>query len=345
MTPTPPFASTSLLGQEAAEAVLLRSYRSGRLPHGWLFLGRFGLGKATLAFRFARFLLGGGGTGLAMPPDHPVARQVAAGAHPDLVVVEPKDPEKAGRSVRIEIDVERVRTAIDRLHRTAVGAVRVLVVDQAHLLNVNAANALLKTLEEPRPGVFIVLTADAPGRFPATIGSRVARLRLQPVPTATIARWLADSHGIAAPAAATAAELAQGSPGLACWLLGVEAETHYRRLVAALAGAGTAEASVLDVVEALEATQKAGDAQLAVELLARLVRRAVGRRFGEAGEPLAPEEPEVLRALGARLDRLWQVWDNLAVLDEAAERLSLDRRLIFLDIAADLLGAERRAPA
>ncbi len=343
--PVPPRENPNLLGQEATEAALLRAWRSGRLPHGWLLFGRHGLGKATLAFRFARFLLAGGGPSLALPPDHPVTRQVAAGAHPDLVVIEPKDPKKLGKAARIEIDVERIRTAIDRLHRTGVGAARVLVVDQAHLMNPNAANALLKTLEEPRPGVFLILTADAPNRFPATIHSRLAKLRLRPVPQPTLIDWLADRHGVPRPRAEAAAELAQGSPGLACWLLAMEAPEHYGRLVEALVAGGAGEGRVLAVADTLDAIQRAGEVQLAVELLARLLRRAVGHRMGERPAPLATDEPAVLQTLGARLDRLWQVWDNLARLDEEAERLSLDRRLILLDIAADLVGAERRATA
>ncbi|TVQ36001.1 MAG: hypothetical protein EA356_06475 [Geminicoccaceae bacterium] len=347
MTVAPPLPqhNPDLLGQSAAEAVLLRAHQSGRLPHGWLFLGRYGLGKATLAFRFARFLLAGGGESLALPPEHPVVTQVAAGSHPDLVVVEPKDPKKAGKSVRVEIDVERIRIAIDRLHRTAVGQARVLVVDQAHLLNANAANALLKTLEEPRPGVFILLTADASNRFPATIHSRLAKLRLQPVAKPALRDWLVSRHAVDRHAAEVAAELAQGSPGLACWLLSADAAAHYGQLVERLAEAGAGEAGVLALADGLDTLLRNAEVQLTVELLGRLVRRAVGQRFGEATSPLAPRESDVLHALGARLDRLWQVWDNLARLDEEAERLSLDRRLILLDIAADLLGAERRRPA
>ena len=184
LEPVPPLRNLDLLGQEAAEAALLRAWRSGRLPHGWLFAGRFGIGKATLAYRFARFLLAGGGDTLAVPADHPVVGPMAAGAHPDLVVVEPPP---AGRGTRAAIRVEDVRGAIDRIQRTSVGATRVLIVDQAHTLNDSSANALLKTLEEPPAGVVVLLTAEGVDRFPATIRSRLAKLRLQPVPEAAIA--------------------------------------------------------------------------------------------------------------------------------------------------------------
>ena len=298
-----PRLNPDLLGQEVAQAALLRAYRSGRWPHAWLLTGRYGLGKATLAFRVARFLLSGGGVDFALPADHPIVRQVAAGAHPDLVVVEPKSPGKSERRVRVEIDVERIRDAVDRLHRTGVGPTRVLIVDQAHLMNNNAANALLKTLEEPRPGVVLLLTADATHRFPPTIGSRVAKLRLTEVPKPRVSAWLHAHRGVSPDRAAVIAELAKGSPGLASWFVGVDADDHYGALVAALAS-DDGEAEVARLADGLDGVLRAGDVQLTVDLVACLVRRAVGHRFGEPLTPICTGEAAVLARLGGRLDRL-----------------------------------------
>ncbi len=332
-----PAANPRLLGQEAAIAALERAWRSGRLPHGWLFTGRHGVGKATLAFRFARSLIAGEGTALELPAGHPVMGPVAAGAHPDLVHVVPKDPKAAGKRVRVEIEVDAVRDAIARMHRTSVGRRRVLIVDQAHLLNPNAANALLKTLEEPAPSMVVILTAESVDRFPATIRSRVAQLRLQPVPENTIAGWLEVEHGIAGEQAGAAAILAGGSPGLAAWLLQCEALAHYERLAGAMvSSAGEARVAALNA--ALEKTFAAGDAPLVRELLGGLVRRAMATRFGRPQPPLVAPEPAALAALGRRLDRLWEVWDKLAVLDVVAERLSLDRPALLVDLAATLAG-------
>jgi DNA polymerase-3 subunit delta' len=337
--PVPPVRNLELLGQEAAEAALLRAWRSGRLPHGWLFSGRFGIGKATLAYRFARFLLAGGGDTLAMPADHPMAGPIRAGAHPDLVVVEPPP---AGRGTRAAIRVEDVRGAIDRIHRTSVGARRVLIVDQAHTLNESSANALLKTLEEPPAGVVVILAAEGVDRFPATIRSRLAKLRLQAVAEATIARWLERAYDVDAEAAAAAAALAAGSPGLALWLLAKEAPAHYATLAARVGEApGLGEAGIAAVADALAAMLDAGEAALPRELVGQLVRRAVAARVGLAIAPLAEREVPLLAAVGGgRLDRLWEVWDKLAVLDDVAERLSLDRPSLLVDIAASLAGAE-----
>ncbi len=343
LEPVPPLRNLDLLGQEAAEAALLRAWRSGRLPHGWLFAGRFGIGKATLAYRFARFLLAGGGDTLAVPADHPVVGPMAAGAHPDLVVVEPPP---AGRGTRAAIRVEDVRGAIDRIQRTSVGATRVLIVDQAHTLNDSSANALLKTLEEPPAGVVVLLTAEGVDRFPATIRSRLAKLRLQPVPEAAIAAWLERRYEVAGDAAAAAAALAAGSPGLALWLLAKEAPGHYatlaERLAAATAGG---EAEIAGVADALTAMLEAGEAALPRELVGQLVRRAVAARLGLDPAPLTAGEAPLLATVGGgRLDRLWEVWDKLAVLDDVAERLSLDRPSLIVDIAASLAGADAAAP-
>jgi DNA polymerase-3 subunit delta' len=339
LEPVPPLRNLDLLGQAAAEAALVRAWRSGRLPHGWLFTGRFGLGKATLAYRFARFLLAGGGDTLQVPADHPVIGPMQAGAHPDLVVVEPPP---AGRGTRAAIRVEDVRAGIERIQRTSVGTTRVLIVEQAHTLNDSSANALLKTLEEPPPGVVVVLTAEGVDRFPATIRSRLAKLRLQAVPEASIAAWLKESYGVEPASAATAAVLAAGSPGLALWLLATDAPAHYAALTARITAAeGRGDAGIAGVADSLAAMLEAGEAALPRELVGQLVRRAVAYRLGLTPPGLVEGEGAILAALaGGRLDRLWEVWDKLTILDDVAERLSLDRPSLLVDIAASLAGAE-----
>src|SRR5271165_3045369 len=172
-----PRANPLLLGHEAAEATLAAALHSGRLHHAWLLTGPAGIGKATLAFRFARRLLAGhGGEGLQLDSTHPVFRRVAVGAHADLLTVERAFDPKRKRQ-RTEIVVDDVRRIGGFLHLTpAEGGWRVVVVDGADELNRNAANALLKVLEEPPPRALLLLTAAAPGRLPATIRSRTRRL-------------------------------------------------------------------------------------------------------------------------------------------------------------------------
>ena len=181
-----PRDNPELYGQDAALAVLGRALASGRLAHGWLLTGPPGIGKATLAFRFARALLAGPDAidaRLSLRPDHPVFRQVARASIPISTVLEAERDPRTGR-LRSEITVDAVRAATASLQMTAAaGGYRVAMVDGAESMNRNAANALLKTLEEPPARSVLILVSHRPGSLAATIRSRCAKLRLSPLPT------------------------------------------------------------------------------------------------------------------------------------------------------------------
>ena len=227
--PLAPQANPELLGHAAAEATLLRAFRSGRLPHAWLITGPRGVGKATLAFRFARFLLARGGPGggapdlfggppesLALDPGDSVFQRVAAGGHPDLRHLKRGINPKTGRP-RKEILVDDVRLANDFLHKTsAEGGWRVVVVDPADDLNSSAANALLKSLEEPPAAALLLLVGHAPGRLLPTIRSRCCHLALGPLPEETVLDLLArHAPDLEDTDRAALARLAEGSIGRA----------------------------------------------------------------------------------------------------------------------------------
>jgi len=170
-----PAASGRLVGHEAAKRRMLEAVSSGRLHHAWLLSGPRGIGKATLAYRFARFLLaypervGETVDNLAVPADHPVFHHVAAHAHPDLFVLEREIDPKTGRA-RAIINVEDVRKTIHFLSMTAAeGGWRVAIIDAADEMNANAANALLKILEEPPEKSILFLVAHAPGKLLPTM--------------------------------------------------------------------------------------------------------------------------------------------------------------------------------
>ena len=167
MIPLEPRENPLMFGHAGAQAQVLEAMRSGRMHHAWLITGAPGVGKATLAFRFARRLLAGvkPGDTLGMDPADPVFRRVAVGSHADLLTVEREWDEKKSR-LRGEIVVDDARAISTFLRLTpAEGGWRVVVIDGAEHLNRNAANSVLKMLEEPPPRAVLLLTCAAPGRL------------------------------------------------------------------------------------------------------------------------------------------------------------------------------------
>src|SRR5918996_4121583 len=164
-----------VFGHEAAEREFADALASGRLQHAWLLVGPEGIGKATLAYRFARAVLA---EGEAVDPAHPVFRKVAALSHPNLLLIRRSWIEKTKRYSQW-IGVEEVRRLRAFLgHSAGEAGWRRVIVDRADELNQNAANALLKALEEPPPKTLFLLISSAEGRLPVTIRSRARILRL-----------------------------------------------------------------------------------------------------------------------------------------------------------------------
>jgi DNA polymerase III subunit delta' len=226
-----PRETTALFGHAEAERALLEAYRSQRMPHAWLIGGSPGVGKATLAYRVARFVLahsdpGAPGvqsaTSLGLAGNHPVAERIASQTHPDLLVLERVINERSGKLFTV-IRVEDVRRSVPFFGSTAgEGGWRVCIVDTADELQYpQAANALLKILEEPPANALLILVSTAPARLLPTIRSRCRRLMLKPLPAEVVVQGAAAALGRAAddPALKQAAALADGSIGRALALL------------------------------------------------------------------------------------------------------------------------------
>jgi DNA polymerase-3 subunit delta' len=225
-----PRETNVLFGHAEAERALLDAYKSGRMPHAWLIGGQPGIGKATLAYRLARFVLAHpdpaaavvqSATSLGVDPENVVSRRIAAQAQGDLLVLERALNEQTGKLYTV-IRVDDVRRTVSFFGSTAgEGGWRVAMVDAVDDLQREGANALLKVLEEPPPRTLLLLISHAPGRELPTIRSRCRRLLLRPLDTSDVVHALAEATGRAANDAdvATAAAASDGSVARALQLL------------------------------------------------------------------------------------------------------------------------------
>ncbi len=364
-----PRETSELFGHEQAERVLRAAWDSGRLPHAWLIGGISGIGKATLAFRFARFVLaqegdavgkddegGGGGIGLFGPlpkqpssglflaPDHPVFRRVRAGGHSDLLTIERRFDDKRGK-MKTDIAVEDVRDVTAFLRRTSgEGGWRVVVIDGVDRMNAHGHNALLKILEEPPTRALLLLVTEAPGGLLPTIRSRCRKLTLEPL-AESVLRTLLDRHRAELPEAdrVALARLAEGSIGHALALADAGGLDLYRQMIAVL---GTLPRLDQRGAHAFaEALGRKGDdafeiaSGLLIWWLTRLIRS--GARRSPIIDVVPGEGALIARLLGSSsdgsLDRWLDVWEKVSQLFARADSVNLDRKQVVLNA---LLGIE-----
>ncbi len=345
-----PRANPDLMGHESAERELLRLYSGRRLPHAILLAGPRGIGKATLAFRFARFLLAQGGdadkadldrsapsegdAAMAIDPESGVFRRVAAGGHADLLTVERAwDPRR--KRLRGDILVEDTReiAAFFRLTAAEEGW-RIVIVDGAEEMNRNAANAVLKILEEPPDHALLLLVSHNPGRLLPTIRSRCRRLALAPLPAALATQLLRRLRPRLDETEAEAlATLSGGSVGRALELADAGGLDLYRSLIALLVQAPSIDLGRLHGLTDRLARADAEDAyRTSEELLSQFLARLATRR-SSAGE-IVPGESAAMQQLAARADPA-----RWADLREDIERKFLAGRELNLDRKQTMLGA------
>ncbi len=321
-----PRANPDLIGHAEAERALLAAWSAGRMPHAWLIAGPRGIGKATLAYRFARFVMAGGGAAgglfgagpdsLAVAADEPVFRRIAAGGHADMVTLQPGMIHPDTGKETQEIVVAQVRNAIEFLFKTAAeGGWRILVVDEAEAMNRNAANALLKVLEEPPPRCLILLVSNSPGRLLPTIRSRCRLLTVRPLDDAQVDALLVRHRPeLDADERRALVALAQGSIGRAIELAdrgGVELQRELTALLDAM--------PKLDIPAAHALADQAGragdDATASFRVILQLMDDWIARRARSASG-----SPEPWSDAAERVRRL----------ASATEGLNLDRRLALL---------------
>jgi DNA polymerase-3 subunit delta' len=189
LNPLHPRLTDRLFGHEAAEDLFLSAFNAGSLHHAWLLTGERGIGKATFAYRAARFLLGQDqaapalrrASSLAIPDSHPVARQIAAGAHPSLFVLDPETKIWLDPETKESFGVKAVRKLRAFLSLTSPGGWRGMIVDPANDLTIASANALLKAVEEPPPRTVFFLISHGASTVMPTIRSRCIKLAFRPL--------------------------------------------------------------------------------------------------------------------------------------------------------------------
>ena len=339
-----PRANPILRGHDAAETTLLDAWKSERFPHAWLLTGSEGVGKATLAFRFARFVLAGGeamdqgGLFGDAPPsievdeDHRVFRRVASAGHADLITVR-RTINPDTKKLRRDIVVADIRAAGRSLRLTPGEAGwRIVIVDSADEMNVSAANAILKILEEPPPRTVFFLISHAPGRLLPTIRSRCRRLRLNNLDNETMAGLLALYRPeMSESDRQTIDALSNGSIGAALRLEQAGGLSLHGEIIDLLV-----DLRDLDIakVHALgdKLSRNGGFATFAWLLSGWMGRLIGGAARGGAGMTLVPGEDRVtaMPSATANLAQLMEVWDKVNELLTRADRSNLDHKQVVI---------------
>ena len=318
-----PRANPSLLGHQEAETTILDAIRAGRMHHAWLITGPEGVGKATLAYRFARRLLAGRPTedSLAVEPGNPVFRRVAANSHADLLTIERVFNEKTKR-MKTQIAVDDVRKINGFMSLTpAEGGWRVVIVDGAEELNQASANALLKILEEPPARAILLLVCSAPGRLLPTIRSRCRRLRLTPLADEPMGQLLTQYlPELSADERGRLITLAEGSPGRAIML----AEDEGLK-IAMLVDKLLSDMPAIPTSRGYEIADFLGRSETGFSTFMDLVRAGVAAAVRESVRGRADPDQERLVALRP-LDAWGELWQGLTRLQDETERFALDKR-------------------
>lgn len=358
-----PRETARLFGQYAAERDFLDAHATGRLHSGWLVTGPLGVGKATLAWKIATFLLAGtpGGNGglfgdappapetLDIAPDHPDARLVLSGAHPRLFVLRRAWDEKADRlKTRITVDEVRKLKNFFAMSSTE-GGRRVVIVDAADEMNVNAANAILKLLEEPPRGAVLLMVAHQPSRLLPTIRSRCRELRCKLLSPPDMAQALAQA-GIHTDAPEALAALANGSVGEAVRLANLDGLTLYADLVKLFDGLPRMDRpAAIKLAESCVGRAAESRYALMLDLLDLFLARTA--RAGLTGEPPvqgAPGEARLLTRLSpdAHAARTWaSVAQEVSDRTRHGKAVNLDPAALLLDTLLKIEAAAKSAVA
>ncbi|WP_374763869.1 DNA polymerase III subunit delta' [Yunchengibacter salinarum] len=365
-TPPPPRENDHLAGHETAEAAIAEAVFRGQMHHAWLIQGPGGIGKATFAWRVAKYLhsldgpensADGGlfGDDLpANPPERlsidsqdPRVRRVANGAHGDVRALSPAPMKSNANRLSREIKVEQVRDLIGFFQQTrSESAWRVAIIDAADNLNTSASNALLKLLEEPPERSVLLLVAHNPGRLLPTIRSRCRALSLRPLAPVAMRDVLQHVLGdLAEETVERLAALSDGAPGRAIRLRAAGGEDLYANMLSLLEGCPRPDRARLHkFAESLASPSAEEQFDIFRTLLEGWMMRLIRYASGDAKSPIPGEEGLMSRYASAAGVADWlTLWDKLRQKLDQAKGLNIDLKLailaVFLEIDGTLSGA------
>ncbi len=333
-----PRETATLIGQDAAEQEFLAARSGGRLHSGWLITGPLGVGKATLSYRIAAYLLSGRGApdSLQLPQDDPDLRLIRGGAHPRLFILK-RGPNDKGDRISAQIRVDEVRKLKEFFHLSATdGGHRAVIIDAADEMNPAAANAVLKELEEPPASTTLMLISHQPSALLPTIRSRCRVLRLRPLEPAPLAQALVNA-GVSSDAPEALAVLAAGSVGGAARVAQLDGRSLYAELVTLLSGLPHIDRPrAIALADSCAGKGAETRFPLLLDLIDLLLTRAA--RAGLVGEPDlqgSPGEARLLMALApdARTARrIAELQQELSARARHGRAVNLDPSALLLDM-------------
>lgn len=312
---------TTIIGHDAQARIMLDAARGGRMHHGWILAGPQGVGKGGFARAVAMRLLAdaagpaSSGDTLGVPDDHPVRKLIEASAHPDYAELSPL--EKDGAVAR-NISVDQVR-GLARLLQSApsLSSRRIVVIDSADDLERGAANALLKSLEEPPADMLFLLVSHAPGRLLPTIRSRCRTLRFDPLDDAAMRVVLQRAdEALSAREVDALVRSGRGSPGRALRYAGLNLAEIEEALTALAAQGDTDNRRRLALVKALAPKS----AKPRYEAFLERAPAFIADRARERG--------------GAPLGQALERWEQARHLAGGAVALSLDPGAVVFELAS-----------
>ncbi len=332
----PPSQNTMLLGHEKVEQLLLQNITAGRLPHAIILSGPQGIGKATLAFRLARYLLSGkaeedGGLfgdapaadSLYVSADDPVTHRIVAGGHMDLLVLAPPEDDDKKKTVTRTISVEEVRKVNPFLSKTAgEGGWRIVIVDGAEYMNRNGQNALLKILEEPPEKTVLVLTTAEPGKLLPTIHSRCRMIPMSPLSDEDVKTLLSKAlPELSEEDKDKITTISEGRIGYALSLYDLGGVDIYGKVLSLFENMTDADRHKL--ADEIAANQKQYHVfmEILIWFLARMAKEALHKTHDDIG-PLTKYSPKTW----------FDMWDAVKMCYTRGEYANLDKRMVALQI-------------